>query len=59
MTKWAKSSYSGDSANCVEWRHGAAAVDVRDSKDPAGPHLTVSPDSWRAFIDAIKAGEIA
>ncbi|WP_093774280.1 DUF397 domain-containing protein [Streptomyces sp. yr375] len=23
---------------------------VRDSKHPHGPHLTVSPESWRAFL---------
>jgi Domain of unknown function (DUF397) len=30
---------------------------VRDSKDPGGPVLAFTPDVWRAFTAAIKAGE--
>jgi hypothetical protein len=32
---------------------------VRDSKDPAGPVLAFTPDDWRAFTAAIKAGEFS
>ncbi|MYX40284.1 DUF397 domain-containing protein [Streptomyces sp. SID89] len=46
-----KSSYSGQEGNCVEVAdttdHGRA---VRDSKQPDGPLLTVSGESWRAFL---------
>ncbi|WP_435871368.1 DUF397 domain-containing protein [Micromonospora echinaurantiaca] len=28
-------------------------VAVRDSKDPAGPALTVDPAAWRAFIAGV------
>jgi hypothetical protein len=46
---WRKSSYSGNNSNCVEVAF-AERVGVRDSKDPAGGHLTVPPESWRAFL---------
>jgi Domain of unknown function (DUF397) len=35
----------------------ASAVAVRDSKDPDGPRLVVTPDEWRAFAAGVKAGE--
>jgi uncharacterized protein DUF397 len=55
---WRKSSYSGGSGNCVEVAGGLpGAVGVRDSKDPAGPALVVSPGSWRHFTAAVKNGE--
>jgi Domain of unknown function (DUF397) len=45
----------------VGQRHLAArnlrdAVAVRDSKNPDGPVLTVSPAGWRNFIADVKAG---
>ncbi len=43
---WRKSSHSGaNGGDCVE----VGAVAVRDSKDPAGGALTVSPKTWLAF----------
>jgi uncharacterized protein DUF397 len=49
---WRKSSYSATSSgNCVEVAFGGI-VAVRDSKNPAGPILTVSPTAWRAFLSA-------
>ncbi|MGW1600877.1 DUF397 domain-containing protein [Streptomyces eurythermus] len=46
-----KSSYSGQHGDCVEVAdttgNGRA---VRDSKQHDGPLLTVSRDSWQAFI---------
>jgi Domain of unknown function (DUF397) len=42
---------------CVEAASSpAAAVAVRDSKDPDGPKLGFAPDQWRAFTDQVKAG---
>lgn len=48
---WRKSSRSGETGqtNCVEVAFGGT-VAVRDSKNPAGPILTVSPVAWRAFL---------
>jgi Domain of unknown function (DUF397) len=56
---WRKSSYSGSNGGgCVEVAGNLpGVVAVRDSKDPAGPVLTCTPDDWRAFTAAIKAGE--
>ncbi|MFH8980874.1 DUF397 domain-containing protein [Streptomyces varsoviensis] len=51
---WVRSSYSGpEGGQCVEWAPGAVAhgvVPVRDSKDPEGPVLAVSPGAWAAFV---------
>jgi len=48
---WFKSSYSGaEGGDCVEVASGTAAVHVRDSKDVAGPVLTVSPQAWADFV---------
>ncbi|WP_345591580.1 DUF397 domain-containing protein [Streptomyces marokkonensis] len=49
---WRTSSYSGDQGGeCVEVaelpRH--ATVAVRDSKNPAGPALTLAPAAFTAF----------
>ncbi|WP_409234861.1 DUF397 domain-containing protein [Streptomyces sp. PA5.6] len=58
--KWFKSSYSDDEGdNCVEVAMRAnptAALYVRDSKDPAGPSLTLSAPAWLAFIGAVQPG---
>jgi hypothetical protein len=45
---WAKSSYSDpNGGDCVEARQPASGVvQVRDSKDPNGPVLTVSGPHW-------------
>ncbi|MFD4697460.1 DUF397 domain-containing protein [Streptomyces niveus] len=53
-----KSSYSGGNAGqeCLEVaRNVPGTVAVRDSKDPAGPVLTLSPGAWSAF--ARRVGE--
>ena len=55
---WRKSSYSGGSQNCVEVAAGLpGAVRVRDSKDPGGPALVVTPASWHAFTARVKNAE--
>jgi hypothetical protein len=54
---WTKSSYSDpNGGNCVEARQpGTGTVQVRDSKNPAGPALSVSSDCWLALAASIKA----
>jgi hypothetical protein len=51
---WSKSSYSSDTGGeCVECAAlGPAAVAVRDSKRPDGPHLTVPAPGFAAFVRA-------
>ncbi|GAA4564619.1 DUF397 domain-containing protein [Micromonospora coerulea] len=57
---WRTSSRSNDQGLCVEVAanvvvaHGL--VGVRDSKDPSGPTLAVSPPGWTAFVTAIRGG---
>lgn len=53
---WRKSSYSASNGGqCVEVAHHLpAVVAVRDSKDPDGPHLAVTPAAWAAFVDRVK-----
>ncbi|MET9083456.1 DUF397 domain-containing protein [Streptomyces sp. NPDC004237] len=59
--RWFKSSYSDSGGgDCVEtaytWRRREIspcphAIHIRDSKTgPDGPHLTVSPTTWAAFL---------
>ncbi|QGN46120.1 DUF397 domain-containing protein [Micromonospora sp. WMMD558] len=51
---WRKSSRSGNS-ECVEVADNLpGVVGVRDSKDPAGPVLTFTPQTWRTFIARAK-----
>jgi hypothetical protein len=52
-----KTHFSSDSANCVEFSRGLAAVTLRDSKDPDGPILYFTENEWRAFTRGVKTGE--
>jgi hypothetical protein len=52
---WRKSSRSGGGEECVEIARLNSTVAVRDSKDPDGPKLALSPDAWRAFDRAVRA----
>ncbi|WP_431780753.1 DUF397 domain-containing protein [Streptomyces chumphonensis] len=48
---WTKSSHSSnDGPACVEVAATPATVHVRDSKNPAGPTLTLTPATWTAFV---------
>ncbi|CAL9439742.1 hypothetical protein SUDANB58_02221 [Streptomyces sp. enrichment culture] len=47
---WRKSTYSGDGSNCVEIATTPGTVLVRDSKNPAGPHLALPPAAWADFL---------
>ncbi len=53
---WRTSSYSGSNGGaCVEVGTTGPAVAVRDSKDPDGPQLAFTADTWKAFTDQLKA----
>jgi hypothetical protein len=58
--RWRKSTHSGsDGGNCVEIASNLPGiVAVRDSKNPAGPALVVTPGQWSAFLRGIKGGEL-
>ncbi len=51
---WFKSSYSDNGGDCIETATNLAdthgTVPIRDSKNPHGPVVTVSPTAWSAFI---------
>jgi hypothetical protein len=53
---WRKSSHSGaNGGNCVEVaRDLPGAVAVRDSKNPHGPALLVTPAQWRSLLADLK-----
>jgi hypothetical protein len=54
--RWSKSSRSFENGACVEARHLAGQVDVRDSKELDGPILQFSPDAWRSFVAQVTTG---
>ncbi|MFF5479854.1 DUF397 domain-containing protein [Streptomyces sp. NPDC012935] len=48
---WFKSSYSGGNATeCIETAFISSGVLVRDSKQPRGPHISVSATAWSNFL---------
>ncbi|MFI8826974.1 DUF397 domain-containing protein [Streptomyces sp. NPDC053431] len=48
---WFKSSYSDASGgNCIEVAKSPSTVHIRDSKNPDGPQLAVTPSAWAAFV---------
>ncbi|MFJ7998543.1 DUF397 domain-containing protein [Streptomyces sp. NPDC096310] len=50
MFLFRKSSYSNQTGECIEVALNVpATVAVRDSKNPAGPLLRLSPAAWSAF----------
>jgi hypothetical protein len=53
--QWRKSSYSGNSGNCVEVADLGHVVAVRDSKDPDGPVIVFTPVAWPILVQRIKA----
>jgi hypothetical protein len=54
---WRKSTRSGTQGNCVQVRIVDGGVEVRDSKDPAGPVLRFTRAEWLAFLDGAKGDE--
>jgi hypothetical protein len=56
---WRKSSHSGsEGQECVEVAALSAGrmVGMRDSKDPDGPVLSLTPAAWARFIGHVKQG---
>ncbi|MFB7657306.1 MULTISPECIES: DUF397 domain-containing protein [unclassified Streptomyces] len=55
--QWRKSSYSGpNGGDCVEVADNCpvGSVPVRDSKNPAGPVVTVGAHAWQSFIKGMR-----
>ena len=57
---WRKSSYSGgNGGDCVEVTStGKPLIAVRDSKDPNGPKLAVTPPTWESFIQRVRGATL-
>lgn len=56
---WRKSSHSeGNGGNCVEVARLDTKIAIRDSKNPCGPELVLSADTWRYFNKAVCAGDL-
>jgi hypothetical protein len=52
--QWRKSSYSGNSGNCVEVAHLGQVVAIRDSKEPQEAVVVVTSDEWRKFMSQMR-----
>ncbi|MFI8075149.1 DUF397 domain-containing protein [Streptomyces sp. NPDC086033] len=48
--QWRKSTYSGDSSNCLEIAATSSVIHVRDSKATGSPHLVFPSSAWLTFI---------
>ena len=56
-TPWIKASRSANNNDCVELRRSGDVVQVRDSKDTAGPVLSFSRSGLAAWLDGAKRGD--
>ncbi|KKD04869.1 DUF397 domain-containing protein [Streptomyces sp. WM6386] len=55
---WFKSSYSdGEGGECLEVALTPATVHLRDSKQPVGPRVALSPAAWSAFLSGELTGD--
>jgi Domain of unknown function (DUF397) len=56
MLAWRKSRRSIGNGDCVEVAPTARNIAVRDSKNPGGPVLAYTAQSWRAFTREARQG---
>ncbi|WP_406489123.1 DUF397 domain-containing protein [Streptomyces phaeochromogenes] len=50
--QWRKSSYSSDQGgDCIEIAEAPTTIAIRDSKNPAGPTLTLDPATFTTFLN--------
>ncbi|MGH3832101.1 MAG: DUF397 domain-containing protein [Pseudonocardiaceae bacterium] len=55
---WRKSSRSATQGQCVEIAQTPTASGIRDSKNPTGIYLTVTPPQWAGTLAMIKSGNL-
>ena len=55
---WIKSQKSAQGGNCVEMRPGGGSVEVRDSKDPAGPTLQLTGTGFARWLAVARSGAL-
>ncbi|MFH8405889.1 DUF397 domain-containing protein [Streptomyces sp. NPDC018019] len=57
--RWRKSTHSADTGgSCVEIASTPTLIAIRDSKNPAGPALTLPPAAFAAFVSAVADGRL-
>lgn len=54
--EWRKAKRSVGNGACVEVAAGLGHISIRDSKDPEGPVLSYSTETFRSFLYAAKSG---
>lgn len=54
---WRTSRYSNGGDNCVQWAPHPDGMIVRDSKDPAGPTITIDARQWPLFLADALTGQ--
>lgn len=53
--RWRRSSYSGDTGNCVEVSsHDSERVTIRDSRNASGSVLVLDRTEWARFLTSIR-----
>ena len=53
--EWSKSSHSSANGQCIEVAQNLPGiVAIRDSKDPDGPKLLISPADWLTFLSKVR-----
>lgn len=55
---WRKSSYSSHNGACVEVAIASPVVGVRDSKNTAARHLTLTTAGWTRFVSAVQSEKL-
>lgn len=56
--RWRKSSYSHMNGDCVEVAVSSPQVKIRDTQHRYLDHLAVPEAEWRAFLVAVRRGEL-
>lgn len=54
---WRKSSRSATQGECVEIAQTLVVTGIRDSKNPTGIRLRLTPAQWSRFLDHVKNGD--
>ncbi|MFJ8334738.1 DUF397 domain-containing protein [Streptomyces sp. NPDC094437] len=60
---WLSSTYSGNNGGeCIQWapEHAQATgvVLVRDSKNPNGPRLTLTANTWAGLVNVARNSDV-
>lgn len=55
--QWTKSNRSNNNGACVEARLIDGVIEVRNSKNPAGPKVPFTRDEWAAFLGGVADGD--